>query len=269
MDLTYLFKNLTNESRSGNFNNLPKNAYNFTYFLVPGLFTNNYGDKYMEDNINHLKSLQLDVQKLKIDTGATVENNAKTIRDYIVGQKGGKKIVIVGHSKGGVDAATAIAKYNLYERVEALILVQSPWLGTPIAEEAETNPLISTMINIATYIFNADKKAVLDLKYTERKKIIQKYPLDIHKTKIICLSSTIKTKASFLFAMIEYLKMKYGEQNDGIVCEKDTLISGCDYIKMKDIDHFECVFLLGGRNIFNQQIYPGDVMYALIVLALR
>lgn len=269
MNLTHLFKSLTNESRNGNFHNLPKNIYNFKYVLVPGLFTNNYGDKYMEDNIYHLRSLQLDVEKLKIDTGASVETNAITIRNYILGQKGDKKIVIIGHSKGGVDAATAIAKYDLYEHVKAIILLQSPWLGTPIAEEVETNPFISTMINVATYIFNADKKAVLDLKYTERKKIILKYPLDIQKIKIICLSSTIENKTSLLFAMIEYLKMKYREQNDGIVCEKDALISGCDYIKLKDVDHFECVFLLGGRNIFNHQIYPGDIMYALIVLALR
>lgn len=266
-DLTNIFQTLCQESRRNNFISLPKKAQKYKYFLIPGLFTNNYGSKYMEDNISHLQKIGLDVTKINIDTGATIEKNCETIRDYILGEK--KKIVIIGHSKGGVDAATSIAKYNLYDHIHSLILVQSPWLGTPIAEEAETNPFISAMINIAAYIFNADKKAVLDLKYMERENLIKKYPLDINKIKIICLSSTIETKSSLLFAMIEYLKMKYGEKNDGIVCQKDALIPGCNYIKLNNVDHFETVFLLGGRNPFNSQIYPGDIMYALIVLSLN
>jgi len=267
-NLTFIFETLCQESRNNNYINFPKNAKKYTYFLIPGLFTNNYGSKYMEDNISHLQKLGLNVQKLWINTGSNIETNSEVIRDSIIKEGKNNKIVIIGHSKGGVDAATAIAKYKLYEYIQALVLVQSPWLGTPIAEEAETNPFISTMINIAAYIFNADKKAVLDLKYGEREKLIQKYHLDVNKIKIICLSSTIEKKSSLLLPMIGYLNVKYGLKNDGIVCEKDSIIPGSDFIKLKELDHFETVFLLGGRNFFNSQIYPGDIMYALVVLSL-
>jgi triacylglycerol lipase len=79
----------------------------------------------MNDNISHIKQMGLDVRKVAIDTDVGVAANAVVIRDVVLGvAKEGKRCVVIGHSKGGVDATEAIAVYQLYEHIRAFIAVQ-------------------------------------------------------------------------------------------------------------------------------------------------
>lgn len=123
-DITADYNRIVFESMNHNFNSLPANAKDYVYLLVPGLFTNHYPG-YMNQNIEGLRSHGLDARKLQIDTGLGVDANAVTVRDEILTlAKEGKKIILIGHSKGGVDAAAAIAKFNLYDHITAFIPVQ-------------------------------------------------------------------------------------------------------------------------------------------------
>lgn len=74
-----------------------------------------------------------------IHVQASVETNALEIKNYIeeLYWGCGKRVMLLGHSKGGVDAAAAIAKYwsNLKEKVAGLVVVQSPYAGSPIASD--------------------------------------------------------------------------------------------------------------------------------------
>jgi hypothetical protein len=49
----------------------------------------------------------------------------------------GKPVMLLGHSKGGIDAAAALSLYwsDLKDKVAGLALVQSPYGGTPIASD--------------------------------------------------------------------------------------------------------------------------------------
>ena len=49
----------------------------------------------------------------------------------------GKRVMLLGHSKGGVDAAAALSLYwsDIRDKVAGLALVQSPYGGTPIASD--------------------------------------------------------------------------------------------------------------------------------------
>ncbi|MFT9488437.1 MAG: esterase/lipase family protein [Tepidibacillus sp.] len=49
---------------------------------------------------------------------------------------GNKKINIIGHSKGGVDAQTALIFYQSYEYVDRLITLGTPHYGSPLADLA-------------------------------------------------------------------------------------------------------------------------------------
>jgi pimeloyl-ACP methyl ester carboxylesterase len=61
------------------------------------------------------------------------------VRDIIVAQheQFGKTVVLLGHSKGGTDAAAACAMYwaELKDKVRGLIMLQSPYGGTPLAAD--------------------------------------------------------------------------------------------------------------------------------------
>jgi len=63
-----------------------------------------------------------------------VENNAWELKQYIeeLYWGSGKQVLLLGHSKGGVDAAAALSLYwsELKGKVAGLALVQSPYGGT-------------------------------------------------------------------------------------------------------------------------------------------
>lgn len=68
-----------------------------------------------------------------------MEHNAGELRQYIeeLYWGSGKRVMLLGHSKGGVDAAAALSIYwtDLKEKVGGLVLVQSPYGGTPLASD--------------------------------------------------------------------------------------------------------------------------------------
>lgn len=62
---------------------------------------------------------------------ASVEHNALELKQYIeeLYWGSGKRVMLLGHSKGGVDVATALSIYwsELKNKVAGLALVQSPY----------------------------------------------------------------------------------------------------------------------------------------------
>lgn len=70
---------------------------------------------------------------------ASTEHNALELKQYIEELYWGssKHVMLLGHSKGGIDAAAALSKYwhDLKGKVGGLVLVQSPYGGTPIASD--------------------------------------------------------------------------------------------------------------------------------------
>lgn len=70
---------------------------------------------------------------------ASVENNAWELKQYIeeLYWGSGKCVMLLGHSKGGIDAAAALSIYwhDLKDKVAGLAFVQSPYGGSPVASD--------------------------------------------------------------------------------------------------------------------------------------
>lgn len=264
------FHQLVYESKIGSFTSLPKNAYNFVYVLIPGLYYKSWGDKYMQDNIAMMTQLGLDIRKLPIES-STVEDNTRSIYHYLYNEirnNPSKKIILIGHSKGAVDAGTVIAQYNLYDYVHALISIQAPWFGTPIVNEEEYG-FVKYFNIIASFVNKGDYEALRDMSYTKRNELLNRYPLNTEKIKIISLVSTIEDGSSlFYYIPNKIMRYRLNAVTDGIVRPEDGIIPGGDYIQLDDITHNETVLLFGNKND-NSKIYPGDLTYALIVLSLE
>ena len=142
---------------------LPSDAKDFVYLLVPGLFTENYPG-YMSLNIKHLEAIGLDVREVAVDTDVGVLQNAEVIRDEILKVKDeGKSAVVIGHSKGGVDAAAAIALFDLYEHVRAFLPVQAPYGGTPVTEMFDHGRMKWVALKTVKHLLHGDIRALTDL----------------------------------------------------------------------------------------------------------
>ena len=81
-----------------------------------------------------------------------MEKNAREIKEYVeeIYWGAGKRVLILGHSKGGVDAAAALSLYwsDLREKVAGLALAQSPYGGTPIASDILREGQLGDYVNV-------------------------------------------------------------------------------------------------------------------------
>lgn len=88
---------------------------------------------------SHLNILMFFLAFLFLVHKASVEHNAWELKQYIeeLYWGSGKRVMLLGHSKGGVDAAAALSMYwsDLKDKVAGLVLVQSPYGGTPVASD--------------------------------------------------------------------------------------------------------------------------------------
>ncbi|QFT89552.1 PGAP1-like protein [Bacillus sp. THAF10] len=66
------------------------------------------------------------------DNGAIINNRVRDIYNHF----GQKKIVIIAHSKGGIDAQNALVHYGAYPYVSNLITLSSPHFGSQLADLA-------------------------------------------------------------------------------------------------------------------------------------
>ncbi|XP_059318549.1 uncharacterized protein LOC132068830 isoform X2 [Lycium ferocissimum] len=158
----------------------------FVYLLIPGFFSN-HGPLYFVSTKKFFSKMGLTCHIAKIHSEASVEKNAWELKQYIeeLHWGSGKHVMLLGHSKGGVDAAAALSKYwhELKDKVAGLAFVQSPYGGTPVASDIlrdgqiadkETRRIMEFLI---CKLIKGDIRALEDLTYEKRKEFIKKHKL--------------------------------------------------------------------------------------------
>ncbi|KAL0308582.1 UNVERIFIED_CONTAM: hypothetical protein Sradi_5800500 [Sesamum radiatum] len=166
-------------------NGVHKLPDSFVYLLIPGLFSN-HGPLYFVSTKRFFSKMGLACHIAKIHSEASVEHNAWELKQYIeeLYWGAGKRVMLLGHSKGGVDAAClSIYSQELSNKVAGLALVQSPYGGTPIASDIlregqvadrETRRIMEFLI---CKLIKGDMRALEDLTYEKRKEFIKNHKL--------------------------------------------------------------------------------------------
>lgn len=176
------FLELLQRVRNGK-HNLP-NSY--VYLLIPGLFSN-HGPLYFVSTKRRFSKMGLACHIAKIHSESSVEHNAWELKHYIeeLYWGAGKRVMLLGHSKGGVVAAAALSAYwnDLKEKVAGLAFVQSPYGGSPLASDIlregqiadkETRRIMELLL---CKLIKGDIRALEDLTYEKRKEFIMKNKL--------------------------------------------------------------------------------------------
>ncbi len=265
-DITKDFKSTYKDMQIGG-NPLPADAKDYVYLTVDGLTGENWPG-YMEPNREGLRDKGLDVREIKVDTEASTETNAETIRKAIEKvSKEGKQVVLIGHSKGGNDITAAIAlNPELKEHVRAVVTMQTPYGGAPLAQDLLSDAATKLGVDaLAKYIFKGDPECVEDLTYTERMDFIKKhpYPTDIPT---VSLATSSTSQASLLVGPNDYTRLRYGEKTDGLVSPRDAFVPGANVVRLSDLDHLNSVM-----PNFPQLSHwePGDLTVSLVAMALK
>ncbi|KAL7203817.1 hypothetical protein ACSBR2_016963 [Camellia fascicularis] len=180
---TERFMEIMDDIRHG----LHKLPNSMVYLLVPGLFSN-HGPLYFVNTKTYFSKMGLACHIAKIHSEASVEKNAREIKDYIEEIYWGsrKRVLLLGHSKGGVDAAAALSMHwpDLKDKVAGLALAQSPYGGSPIASDILREGQLGDYVNVRKLmeilickVIKGDMQALEDLTYEKRKEFLRKYHL--------------------------------------------------------------------------------------------
>ena len=120
------------------------------------------GLDYMAGQRAWLARIGVDVSVARLPTAAPVEANAARLADLILGEA--RPVVLVGHSKGGVEALAALLRPGVATRCRAFLALQSPFHGSPIADAALAHgPVRQAAHHVLRFAGIGDGQGLLDL----------------------------------------------------------------------------------------------------------
>jgi pimeloyl-ACP methyl ester carboxylesterase len=265
-DVTGSFEKLDAAAKAGK-DVLPSDAKDFVYLSVGGLFSQ-AAPTYFDPNMDALAKAGCEVGQVPVNTVDGVRHNAAIVRDTIMKYaQEGKKVVLIGHSMGGLDASAALALYpELKDHVRALVTIQSPYGGSPMAGDLLEVPGLKTIGGaVIKEVFGGQVKCATDLTYASRQKFLEQHPMPAG-IPTVCMASSRLSPLSAFFSTAEYMKVRYGLDTDGMVSPKDAFIPGAQTVTLSGLDHGDST--LQPLNPF-LPYKPGDLTLGLVALALK
>ncbi|KAJ9171210.1 hypothetical protein P3X46_014605 [Hevea brasiliensis] len=277
-DGTERFMEILDNIRHG----LHKLSNSVVYLLVPGLFSN-HGPLYFVNTKVRFSKMGLACHIAKIHSEASVEKNAREIKEYIeeIYWGSNKRVMLLGHSKGGIDAAAALSLYwsDLKDKVAGLALAQSPYGGSPIASDILREGQLGDYVNVRKLmeiiickVIKGDLQALEDLTYERRKKFLMKHHLP-RELPVVSFHTEAGTSPAVLAtlshvahaelplvgepakvpvviplgaamaACAQLLQIRYGEKSDGLVTCRDAEVPGSIVVRPKrKLDHAWMVY---------------------------
>jgi len=210
------------------------------FLLVPGLLTKWY-PLYMKQLRGDMKRLGLVAAFSRVDTDQPVRINAARLRHEILEMSAdGRKVVLLGHSKGAVDSAAALSLFpELCSVVAGLVSLQGPHAGSAIAHDLSNTQLQKTVVlGALEKLLRGCKHAVLDLSFESRQEFLRQHTYPAHRVPTLCVATCDRRQSSLLTPLIEYVAVRYGEVCDGLVCQCDAVLPNCKRVIIDDMDHF-------------------------------
>ncbi|MFP2963745.1 lipase [Myxococcus sp. 1LA] len=265
-DITPRFRALLARVRQG-LTVLPEEAKRHQYVLVRGML----GDElpgYMLDNVQRLERRGLDVREAAVDTEGLLADNVAVLREVLRdAEYFGRTVVMVGHSKGGVECTATLARYpELRHVVRAVVTLQAPYGGSSIAHDLATTPQLRRLIDFAfPLLFHGVSRSVEELSYPQRRAFIEKYPYPAD-IPTVSLATSRLSRISTLYPLQRYLHERYGYLADGMVTAVDAEVPGARVVRLDDMDHAEAA-LRGLPGLV--RYHPGDVTEVMVALALE
>lgn len=246
---------------------LPAEARRHLYLLVKGLL----GDElfgYLEDNQARLERRGLETRAVQVDTEGSLADNVEVVRQALEDAAFfGRSVVLVGHSKGAVESLSTLALYpELRQHVRAVVAIQAPYGGSPIAYDLTDSPELHRMLDIAfPLFFYGVSRSVDDLSYPARMEFVRRHPYS-GEIPTVALASSRYSRRSLLWPVARYIFERYKLLNDGLVAQVDAEVPGSRLVRLDDMDHAEAA-LVGLPGFANH--YPGNITEALVALALE
>ncbi|MCM2267093.1 MAG: DUF2974 domain-containing protein [Elusimicrobiales bacterium] len=228
---------------------------NVRILLVPGFMSNlattqggqkalPFVPRYFKEQLEFLKGRGLDCRLVDIESETSIYSNArKVIREL---EQAPGKVMVIGHSKGGLDTLEALLKRpDLRRKVLAVIAVQSPFLGSPVADMVLASPATSVPSSVLLELLGGSKQSLQNLSVKYREDYHKRHESEIRELtrQVPFYSYSTWKDDSFLpyidtvFEVFRDYMLALGLKNDGLVPAQSAVLPGSRYVYMAGTDH--------------------------------
>ncbi len=163
----------------------------------------------------------------KVHPSSSVENRARQLKENVLRSlsamgRAGQKVILIGHSMGGLDARYAVAKLGLAEHVAAVVTVTTPHRGSPFADWGVRNVVDRLGVGRLVNLLNLDFRAIADLT-TERCATFNRQVPDVPGLPYFSVSAARPWHRMPPFALHAHAVIRAAEgDNDGLVSVRSS-----------------------------------------------
>jgi hypothetical protein len=234
---------------------------NYQFLLIKGFLGDVLPepfDSYFSEQTAFFKSNRIEHLRLEPDSGFGTqklpENNIVAIKTTItelLKNSPDKHMVIISHSKGGLDTLETLLSgvLNLDKEIAGWIAMQAPFAGTPLANMATGTSIGSEIVGVLfDSVFGGDKEVLLNMRTDVRQQYLADHSLEIaelcNAINILSFASQISaTDRSLLSANQKLIKVTTHQDNDGVVPQQSAILTSaakpcCPFVCTSHVDHF-------------------------------
>lgn len=200
--------------------------------------------EYFGRQIAYLRGRGLDCRLVDIESETSIYANARKVIKEIKQAPG--KVLVIGHSKGGLDTLEALLKRpDLRRKVHAVIAVQSPFFGSPVADLMLSGPALSVPSALLLDMLGGSKQSLQNLSVKYRRAYHREKEGEIRKltAQVPFYSFSTWKDDSLLpyldtvFEIFRDYMQGLGLPNDGLVPAESAVLPGSRYVYLAGTDH--------------------------------
>ena len=193
-----------------------------------------FGVDYMKSQAAWLRrDIGAEVSVVRLATAAAVADNAHRIAEVLCQDE--RPAVVIAHSKGGLETLTALMNRRAAQRCAAFIAIQSPFLGSPVADFLVAAAPLHATVKGSLRLLRAGSGAGLhDLTTAVRQSWMERHRDQIaglvENIPMVCCAtavskSTIGPDRRYL-ALARWIERQGFGPNDGMVPVSSALLPG-------------------------------------------
>jgi pimeloyl-ACP methyl ester carboxylesterase len=216
-------------------------ARDCTCLLVPGAYAERLRGA-MRPNLERLRQLGLHARHARLDDGASIATNVAGLRDDVLSlARAGKKAILLGHSSGAVAITATMALHpDTHAHVHRVVLMQTTYRGSPIADLLARPALIPFVGMAVERWMRGDLQAIVDVTTHARGRFVERHPYPADAVPTVALVAGRLSPRSPLFPLQLHIRLRHGLASDGLVPTEHQRVPGVQIVEM-ELDHAQPV----------------------------
>ncbi len=228
---------------------LPALAQRLQIFVVSGAFSDcrDPATVPFEDAIAKLSAQGVRIRPVMVSGRSSAERNARQLADAIAGAAiaDDDRVVLVGYSKGAVDALQYLVDFPEQARhVAAVLSVAGAIQGSPLAEQGDWWYRTFLEHAFADTCDPGDGQVIDSLLPSVRKAWLAEHPLPPHVAYYSLAAFTTGEHISHGLKPMWHALARHDRRNDGQVVADDAIIPGSTVLGYVNADHWDLAIAL-------------------------